>query len=57
MHSVCSLGCSSYEGAYEEQDDINIKEEPLEVSGSTAPFTDFYVILNMQYEQYMLVYI
>ena len=48
---------SSYEGAYEEQEDIDIKEEPLEVSGSIGPFTDLYVIHNMQCEQYMLVYI
>ena len=48
---------SSYEGAHEEQEDIDIKEEPIEVSGSTGPCTDFYVIHNMQYEQYILVYI
>ena len=44
MHSVCSPGCSSYEGAYEEQDDIDIKEEPLEVSGGTGPLLTFMLL-------------
>ena len=43
MHFVFSPGCSSYEGAYEEQDHIDIKEEPIEVSGGAGPFTDLCV--------------
>ena len=39
LYLAYTLGCSSYEVANENQEDIDINEEPLEVSGvSAGPF-------------------